>query len=332
MHDFLEDLKQRKTFVAKMAALTGGAVALGMGIPVVFAYVGEKMPALAPFLSAEGSELGLNLILFPIGILAITASCVILEALLLGYEKSTAKRILAYEQPSVRTDCFFILLRISGLMVVLSLLFSLGWLYVIADYIKANTNLAIMSGTDSIALHFAAMAVTYSFLNYWIHRFLHSKYLWEIHKVHHSAEDYNVLLPFRNHPVDYVIAIFYGAFITAVLGIKPEAMMLWLAVNAVYQSMVHSNYDWKWRWVEYILITPQAHRIHHSTAPEHFNSNLGILSIWDRMFGTYTPPKGERIDLGVEDRENFNTDRFFAEIMAVFWRWIGWGRRTGRTA
>jgi len=36
MHDFLEDLRQRKTFAAKMAALTGGAVALGMGIPVVF--------------------------------------------------------------------------------------------------------------------------------------------------------------------------------------------------------------------------------------------------------------------------------------------------------
>ena len=332
MDDFLEDLRQRKTFVAKMAALTGGAVALGMGIPVVFAYVGEKVPVLAPFLSAEGSELGLNVIIFPIGVLATTVSCVILEALLLGYENSTAKRILTFESASVRLDCFYTLLRVSSLMMVLSLFFTLGWLYVIADYIKAHTNLAIMGGTDNIVLHFVAMAVTYSFLNYWIHRFLHSKFLFEIHKVHHSAEDYNVLLPYRHHPVEYLIAIFYGAFITAVLGIKPEAMILWLAVNAVYQSMVHSQYDWKWRWVEYILITPQAHRIHHSTAPEHFNSNFGILSIWDRMFGTYTPPKGEWINLGVADRENFNTDRFFAEIIAVFLRWVRWGRRTGRAA
>ncbi len=132
--------------------------------------------------------------------------------------------------------------------------------------------------------------------------------------------------------MDYVIAIFYGAFVTAVLGIKPEAMLLWLAANAVYQSMVHSDYDWKWKWVEYILITPAAHRIHHSTAPEHYNSNLGILSIWDRLFGTYVAPKGETVNLGVgpEDQKNFNTDRFFEEIMTCFGRWIGfrrWGER-----
>ena len=74
--------------------------------------------------------------------------------------------------------------------------------------------------------------------------------------------------------------------------------------------------------MEYILITPAAHRIHHSTAPEHFNSNLGILSIWDRMFGTYVDPTDEPINFGVPEQENFNTDRYFTEIIASFLRWL----------
>ena len=59
---------------------------MGAAFPFCFAYLGEIFPLLKPFLSAEGSELGLNVIIFPIGVLAITMSCVILEALLLGYE------------------------------------------------------------------------------------------------------------------------------------------------------------------------------------------------------------------------------------------------------
>jgi sterol desaturase/sphingolipid hydroxylase (fatty acid hydroxylase superfamily) len=95
--------------------------------------------------------------------------------------------------------------------------------------------------------------------------------------------------------------------------------------------MVHSNYDWKWKWVEYVLITPAAHRIHHSTKPAHFNSNLGILSIWDRLFGTYiAPTPGEIIDFGVgqPDQKNYNTDHFIKENMACFWRWLGLRRAT----
>lgn len=72
--------------------------------------------------------------------------------------------------------------------------------------------------------------------------------------------------------------------------------------------MVHSKYDWKWQWVDYVLITPAAHRIHHSTAVEHYTRNLGILSIWDRLFGTYLPSKEAPLRYGVSERENFNTE------------------------
>ena len=324
MQRFLQDIRHRKAQVALLTASSIAALALGALIPMGFGYLANTIPELAPYLSAEGKEFGSKIIYLPLGIFALTGACFVLEACLLGYEKSSLKKLLDYESPSVRTDFLFLLFRISGLMALFALVFTFGWLYPAANFIKTHFDFAVMKDIDNIALQFLSMAVVYSFINYWIHRLLHSKVLWEIHKVHHAAEDFNVMLPYRNHPVDYIIAILYGAFISAVLGIKPEAVILWLAVNGVYQSMVHSDYDWKWGWVEYILITPAAHRIHHSTNPSHFNSNLGILSIWDRLFGTYIPPGDDVTELGVPDRKNFNTGRFFTEIFTCLGRWLGW--------
>ena len=330
MSQFLEDLRQKKSLAGALLGLAIGALALGSVVPFLFDYLAGKFSWVSLVLSVEANELGLNVVYFPVGMMGITAFCLILEASLLGYERSTAKKILANEMPSVRTDVFYLLFRISGLMMIFSLAFSFGSLYVATDFIKSELGFAFLADVDSVVVQFVAWVLIFTFLNYWAHRLLHTRFFWDIHQVHHSAEHYNVLLPYRNHPVEYIVATLYGIGATAVLGIKPEVMMAWLAANAVYQSMVHSQYDWKWRWVEYVLITPAAHRIHHSTAPEHFNSNLAILSIWDRMFGTYVPPTEEPINFGVPEQKNFNTDRYFTEIIACFLRWLSIKRGTSQ--
>ncbi len=321
---FLEDIKRRKMLAARLAGLCVAALGLGMAIPFVFSRIVGIAPSLASVLRVEGNEFGANVVFMPIGVLGLTGMCLIAEAGLLGYGKSTLKSILDDDQPSVRTDFLFLLFRVSGLMMVFGLIFSLGGLYVAADYIETALDFAVVGTIDSFALQFLAMALLFSFMNYWFHRLLHTKLFWEIHKVHHSAENYNVLLPYRNHPVDFIFATFYAAAVFAVLGIGVEVLLAWLGANAVYQSMVHSHYDWK-RWLEYIFITPAAHRIHHSTAPEHYNSNFAIFSIWDRLFGTYIAPKGEKINFGIPqpDQQDFNTGHFIAEIMSCFWRWTG---------
>ncbi len=323
MELFLEDIKRRKTVAAWLTGLSVLALALGTSIPLAFAKLAETMPRLAPFVGVEGGELGAGAILIPAGMACITLFCLVLEAYLLGYKDSTARKIILNETPSVRTDVFYTLLRISGFFMILAMIFSFGWLYVAVDYIKAEFAFAFLKHTDNILVQYAVFVLIFTFVNYWAHRLLHSRVLWEIHKVHHSAEDYNVLLPYRNHPVDFILGTLYATAIATALGAKPETTVLWLATNAVYQSFVHSSFEWKWRWVEYVLIIPAAHRIHHSAEPKHYDSNFGILSVWDRMFGTYIPPTGETFDLGVPDQENFNTDRFLSEMMACVWRWIG---------
>jgi len=221
MQTFLNHLNQRKTFFAKLCAMTVAALALGMAFPFIFALIADKAPFLAPVLKVEGAELGPGVVLLPLGMLLLSLSCVVLEALLLGYEQSTLKRVLTDDSPSVKTDFLYLLLRISGLMMVFGLLLSLGGMYPAAEYLKREFGFAIFADTDSLTLHFAVLAVMHTFFSYWAHRFLHTKILWQIHQVHHSAENYNVLLPYRNHPVEFVIATIYGAFILGVLGVKP---------------------------------------------------------------------------------------------------------------
>ena len=323
MELFLKDLRNQKGFVTLITGLTISALGIGMLIPIVFAKLSSTFPVISPILGIEGDEFGFAAILIPVGMLTISLFCLAFESYCLGYKRSTTRKIILNETPSIRIDIFYTLLRISGFFMIFAILFSFGWLYVAVDFIKSEFAFAFLKHVDNIFIQFLSLVLLMTFVNYWFHRLLHSRFFWEIHKVHHSAEDFNILLPYRNHPVDFILATLYGVAIPTVLGVNPETILLWLGSNGIYQSLVHSNFDWKWRWLEYILIVPGAHRIHHSALPKHFDSNYGILSIWDRIFGTYIPPTEEPFDLGVPDKHNFNTDKFFSEMMDCLWRWVG---------
>ena len=59
------------------------------------------------------------------------------------------------------------------------------------------------------------------------------------------------------------------------------------------QLLEHSNVR-LWRPLDRVLslvfVTPNVHKIHHSRALEETNSNYGdVLTIYDRLLGTFTP-------------------------------------------
>lgn len=168
MSQFLEDVGRGKAFVAWLMALVGVALVLGSVVPVAFAYLTEKIPSLSSFLSVEGNELGLNVIYVPAGMLAVTTACLILEAFLLGYEKTTVRGIIANDTPSVRTDVFYLLFRVSGLLMVFSLIFSFGSLYVGTGHIKTEYNFAFIANIDNTPLQFFALVPLFSFVMYWV--------------------------------------------------------------------------------------------------------------------------------------------------------------------
>ena len=174
---FLEDVRHRKGFAAWLSGLFIVALAIGMVLPLVFSRLAAAFPATAPFLGIEGDEFGFGAILIPAGMAFITLFCLVLEAYLLGYKDSTARKIILNETPLVRTDVFYTLLRISGFFMILAMIFSLSWLYVAVDFIKAEFAFAFLKHTDNILVQFAALVLLMTVVNYWAHRLLHSKVL-----------------------------------------------------------------------------------------------------------------------------------------------------------
>ncbi len=155
---------------------------------------------------------------------------------------------------------------------------------------------------------------------YWLAHYMlhHIPWLWEFHKVHHSAEIMTPLTEWRQHPVEYflvplvmgmstavVLAIIewvFGPNLTFALLWNPNLILLVFVVT--YLHLRHSHIKLSATgWLGYILQSPAHHQIHHSTDPRHFDKNLGFcLSVWDYVFGTlYIPKKGEVLTLGLYD-------------------------------
>ena len=167
-----------------------------------------------------------------------------------------------------------------------------------------------------------ALFVAYE-LAYWIYHYLSHTVpaLWELHKVHHSAEVLTPLTNSRVHPLEgalflNMIAVFLGTtdgVVTYLLGapVHPFTIAggnLLVVLGTYLIAHLHHTHVWiafTGVWGR-ILISPAHHQIHHSTNPIHFNKNMGsVLAVWDWLFGTLHIPETtrERLTFGIGDGE-----------------------------
>ncbi len=144
-------------------------------------------------------------------------------------------------------------------------------------------------------------------LIYWQHRIFHAvPLLWRIHRVHHADRDIDVTTGLRFHPVELVLSMGIKIGTVLALGAPPVAVMLFEVILNATSDFNHGNLGIPTR-VDAVLrlfvVTPDMHRVHHSTRPEETNSNFGFnLPVWDRLFGTYRaqPALGhDRMKIGV---------------------------------
>jgi sterol desaturase/sphingolipid hydroxylase (fatty acid hydroxylase superfamily) len=176
-------------------------------------------------------------------------------------------------------------------------------------------------------------------LGYWLNHYLSHRipFLWEFHKVHHSATVLTPLTNFRVHPIYMciflnILAVFIGTANGVgdyIFGQATHQYVLSenniILVFFIY-LYVHLQHTQLWisfsGWLGHLLMSPAHHQIHHSRNPVHFNRNLGsCLAVWDWMFGTlYIPAAApEKLEFGVEpDRPHAHTVR--GELLAPFSR------------
>jgi sterol desaturase/sphingolipid hydroxylase (fatty acid hydroxylase superfamily) len=127
-------------------------------------------------------------------------------------------------------------------------------------------------------------------LYYWLHRFDHQiRFFWATHVTHHSAQVINFTVGFRSSVFQPLYRFLY--FIPlAILGFTPIDIVFIYAVTQIWGIFVHTELIHKMGWLEYILVTPSHHRVHHASNPKYLDKNMGMfLIIWDKLFGTFQP-------------------------------------------
>lgn len=172
------------------------------------------------------------------------------------------------------------------------------------------------AGVITIIVFSALSCVVWDFSNFLSHYLQHKvPFLWEIHKVHHSATQLTPFTSKRLHPLadkldltigGILVGIFFG-FGQHIYGFTVLDMVIMLSnVNmivtiVVMDSLRHSQFAISFGPLERYFISPRMHHLHHSVKLEHWDKNMGFaLAIWDRMFGTYCKPKtGEAYVYGI---------------------------------
>lgn len=141
---------------------------------------------------------------------------------------------------------------------------------------------------------------------YWLHRWYHEiPLLWCAHLVHHSDTLVDVTTTERHHPLEAVMSLAGLLALVSVMGLPAEGIAVYALIAMVIALLSHSNIDLPPSLdfaLRKVIITPAVHAIHHSNRQSETDSNYGaVLTVWDRLFGTYTPPADHRhIQFGLE--------------------------------
>lgn len=134
--------------------------------------------------------------------------------------------------------------------------------------------------------------IIFDMVIYFQHRIFHMvPLLWRLHRVHHSDIAIDTSTALRFHPIEIVLSMAIKMLTVLAFGIPPEAVILFEIILSSSAIFNHANWNLR-EWdkpLQKVLVTPNMHRIHHSIYPSETNSNYGFcLSVWDRLFGTFT--------------------------------------------
>jgi len=145
--------------------------------------------------------------------------------------------------------------------------------------------------------------------------------LWRLHRMHHADLDVDATTGLRFHPLEILLSLGLKAAVVVLLGAVPWAVVAFEILLNAASVFNHGNValpECHDRWLRWIVVTPDMHRIHHSTRMVETNSNFGFsVSWWDRLCGTYRaqPALGQvGMDIGLSD---YRTPLHLGQLLVV---------------
>jgi sterol desaturase/sphingolipid hydroxylase (fatty acid hydroxylase superfamily) len=132
--------------------------------------------------------------------------------------------------------------------------------------------------------------------------------LWRLHRVHHADLGFDATTGLRFHPIEIFLSLGLKVAVVVLLGATPWAVVAFEIILNASSVFNHGNValpESLDHWLRWAIVTPDMHRIHHSTRVVETNSNFGFsVSWWDRLCGTYraAPALGQtEMEIGLSD-------------------------------
>jgi sterol desaturase/sphingolipid hydroxylase (fatty acid hydroxylase superfamily) len=190
--------------------------------------------------------------------------------------------------------------------------------YFLDDSIELQSLLKHAVNQWGLWFQIPAYFIVTDFLGYWFHRLMHSRAFWRVHAFHHSIQSLNWIAGVRGSPVHILLVILPSMLASSIFLLSDQTLAFYVVVfiDICSQHLTHSNVYLPYaRHLEFFLVTPRMHFIHHHIDERYGGSNFGFyFSIWDHLFGTY-------VDAGcVKEKGRLGLSTEYS-ISSMFWGW-----------
>lgn len=201
-------------------------------------------------------------------------------------------------------------LGLAAINAIVSFAFAFGILFV-TGWSQAREFGLLNLVSLPMPLEWVAAIVLFDCWQYWWHRVNHRvPLLWRFHSVHHADAELDASSGVRFHTVEMTFSFLARLAVLPLLGMTLPQLIAYEAISLPVILFHHSNMripgrvDRGLRW---LIVTPWMHYVHHSRwQPETDSNYSSLLSVWDRLFGSFRlREKPQEIPLGL-DRWNEN--------------------------
>jgi len=161
------------------------------------------------------------------------------------------------------------------------------------------------------------------FVGAWLAHWVQHKVkpLWMFHLIHHTDNFVDTTTANRHHPGESVIRFFFTLLGVLIGGVPIGVVLLYQSVSVVFAQFTHANIrlpkklDVLMSWV---LVSPDMHKVHHHYMLPYTDTNYGnIFSIWDRLLGTFSSLKNEKIVYGIDTHPDVDSNTNIPRLLKI---------------
>jgi sterol desaturase/sphingolipid hydroxylase (fatty acid hydroxylase superfamily) len=147
----------------------------------------------------------------------------------------------------------------------------------------------------------------------------HVPVLWRFHVVHHADNNVDVTTGLRHHPIESVLRGLFFFMGIVLSGAPMYAVMIFQTLLILATAFTHANISlprWLDKSLSYVFVSPNMHKVHHHWKQPYTDSNYGaVLSIWDRLLGTFMKLEPKEIQYGLDRYYPNDKDENFMMLM-----------------